>query len=126
MLCMTPGDLNRIHIRCATTSPGVCMGWLRLRGSERSRSTAQCPADADGQQQGHRVGQQADGLRLVTRANIMAPNRLLAEQLIAGHAAPPSELVLDVDASGIPLHGDQEQRECHAYYDHYCYLPLYV
>jgi hypothetical protein len=34
--------------------------------------------------------------------------------------------VLDVDASDIPLHGDQEQREFHAYYDHYCYLPLYV
>lgn len=34
--------------------------------------------------------------------------------------------MLDVDASDIPLHGDQEQREFHAYYDHYCYLPLYV
>lgn len=33
---------------------------------------------------------------------------------------------LDVDASDIPLHGDQKQKEFHAYYDHYCYLPLSV
>lgn len=39
---------------------------------------------------------------------------------------PPGELVLDVDASDIPLHGDQEGKEFHAYYDHHCYLPLYV
>ena len=61
-----------------------------------------------------------------TRADIVALNRVLVEQFIASHAAPPSELVLDVDASDIPLHGDQEQRQFHAYYDHYCYLPLYV
>lgn len=61
-----------------------------------------------------------------TRADIVALNRVLVEQFIASQAASPSELVLDVDASDIPLHGDQEQREFHAYYDHYCYLPLYV
>ncbi len=61
-----------------------------------------------------------------TRGDVVALNRVLVEQFIASHAAPPSELVLDVDASDIPLHGDQEQREFHAYYDHYCYLPLYV
>jgi hypothetical protein len=61
-----------------------------------------------------------------SRADVAALNRVLVEQFIAGHSMPPSELVLDVDASDIPLHGDQEQREFHAYYDHYCYLPLYV
>lgn len=60
------------------------------------------------------------------RADVVALNRVLVDQFIASHAVPPSELVLDVDASDIPLHGDQEQREFHAYYDHYCYLPLYV
>lgn len=64
--------------------------------------------------------------RRASRADAVALNRVLVEQFIASHAAPPSELVLDVDASDIPLHGDQEQREFHAYYDHYCYLPLYV
>lgn len=64
--------------------------------------------------------------RRATRADVVALNRVLVEQFIASHSAPPSDLVLDVDASDIPLHGEQEQREFHAYYDHYCYLPLYV
>ena len=38
----------------------------------------------------------------------------------------PEELVLDIDASDVPLHGGQESSEFHAYYDHHCYLPLYV
>lgn len=47
-------------------------------------------------------------------------------QFIASHAAPPTELILDFDASDIPLHGNQEERFFHGYYDNYCYLPLYV
>lgn len=60
------------------------------------------------------------------RTDVVALNRVLVEQFIASHPVPPEELVLDVDASDIPLHGNQEQREFHAYYDHYGYLPLYV
>lgn len=61
-----------------------------------------------------------------SRADVVATNRVLVEQFIASHPAAPAELVLDIDASDIPLHGDQEGAEFHAYYDHYCYLPLYV
>lgn len=61
-----------------------------------------------------------------TRGDILALNRVLVDQFIAAHEEPPAELILDIDASDIPLHGDQEQTEFHAYYDHYCYLPLYV
>jgi hypothetical protein len=64
--------------------------------------------------------------RRANRADVLALNRVLVEQFIASHPAPPAELVLDIDASDIPLHGDQEGAEFHAYYDHYCYLPLYV
>ena len=39
---------------------------------------------------------------------------------------PPREIVLDLDATDDPLHGDQEGRFFHGYYDGYCYLPLYV
>ena len=38
----------------------------------------------------------------------------------------PSEIVLDLDATDDPLHGHQEGRFFHGYYDCYCYLPLYV
>lgn len=61
-----------------------------------------------------------------TRSDIVALNRVLVEQFVASHRVAPKELILDVDASDIPLHGEQEKGEFHAYYDHYCYLPLYV
>jgi hypothetical protein len=61
-----------------------------------------------------------------TRADVMALNRVLIEQFIATHGTAPEELILDVDASDVPLHGEQEQTQFHGYYDHYCYLPLYV
>jgi Transposase DDE domain group 1 len=61
-----------------------------------------------------------------TRSDIVALNRVLVDQFIASQTTCPDELVLDIDASDIPLHGEQEQTEFHAYYDHYCYLPLYV
>lgn len=61
-----------------------------------------------------------------TRADVVALNRVLVEQFIAAHAQAPDEIVLDADASDVPLHGDQELAQFHGYYDHYCYLPLYV
>lgn len=48
------------------------------------------------------------------------------QQFIASYPVPPEELILDFDASDVPLHGNQEERFFHGYYDNYCYLPLYV
>lgn len=61
-----------------------------------------------------------------TRADVMALNRVLIEQFIASQPVVPQTLTLDIDASDVPLHGDQELSQFHGYYDHYCYLPLYV
>lgn len=55
-----------------------------------------------------------------------AIERLLVDLFLEAHAAPPAEIVLDFDATDDPLHGDQEGRFFHGYYDCYCYLPLYV
>ncbi len=46
--------------------------------------------------------------------------------LDAQAAAPPRQIILDLDATDDPLHGHQEGRFFHGYYDNYCYLPLYV
>ena len=51
---------------------------------------------------------------------------LLVELFLEAHAEAPEEIVLDVDATDDPLHGEQEGRHFHGYYDCYCYLPLYV
>lgn len=50
---------------------------------------------------------------------------LLVELFLEAHDAP-REIVLDLDNTDIPLHGGQEGRFFHGYYDEYCYLPLYV
>ena len=50
----------------------------------------------------------------------------MISQFIGAQTVAPKELILDIDASDIPLHGEQEKAEFNAYYDHYCYLPLYV
>lgn len=53
-------------------------------------------------------------------------HQVLVEQFIASFESAPVELILDFDATDNPLHGQQEQRFFHGYYDSYCYLPLYV
>jgi len=55
-----------------------------------------------------------------------ALDRLLADLFIESHATPPSEIVLDLDATDIPIYGHQPERFFHGYYDSYCYLPLYI
>ena len=51
---------------------------------------------------------------------------LLVDLFIESHPTPPEEVVLDFDATDDPMHGQQEGRFFHGYYDEYCFLPLYV
>ena len=51
---------------------------------------------------------------------------LLPTLFLDSYAQAPAEVILDFDATDDPLHGDQEGRFFHGYYDCYCYLPLYV
>ncbi len=71
------------------------------------------PADAPGRY--HKIGH--DGAAI---------ERLFVDLFLDAHAKPPREIVLDLDATDDPLHGHQEGRFFHGYYDCYCYLPLYV
>jgi hypothetical protein len=51
---------------------------------------------------------------------------LLVAVFLESHTAAPEQIVLDIDATDFAIHGEQEGRFYHGYYDHYCYLPLYV
>jgi Transposase DDE domain group 1 len=51
---------------------------------------------------------------------------LFVDLFLEAHKTPPKEIILDLDATDDPLHGHQEGRFFHGYYDCYCYLPLYV
>jgi Transposase DDE domain group 1 len=53
-------------------------------------------------------------------------DELLVSVFIESHAQAPAEIILDVDTTDLPLHGQQEGRFFHGYYDNYCYLPLYI
>jgi hypothetical protein len=51
---------------------------------------------------------------------------LFVDLLLDAHRSAPRQIVLDLDATDVPLHGHQEGRFFHGYYDAYCYLPLYI
>ena len=63
----------------------------------------------------HKIGYSADKI-----------DALLCDLFIESHAAMPDQIVLDLDATDIPLYGHQPERFFHGYYDNYCYLPLYI
>ncbi len=55
-----------------------------------------------------------------------AVDRLLVDLFLEAHQGAPKQIILDLDATDDPLHGEQEGRFFHGYYGHYCYLPLYI
>src|SRR5919108_5773339 len=51
---------------------------------------------------------------------------LFVDLFLEAHKTPPKQIILDLDATDVPLHGHQEGRFFHGYYRNYCYLPLYI
>jgi Transposase DDE domain group 1 len=72
-------------------------------------------APRDGGERYHKIGHDAKALE-----------RVFVDVFLDAYGKPPEEIVLDLDATDDPLHGDQEGRFFHGYYDCWCYLPLYV
>ena len=59
-------------------------------------------------------------------ADHAAVDRLFVDVFLAAHPQAPQQIILDLDATDDPLHGNQEGGFFHGYYGHYCYLPLYI
>jgi hypothetical protein len=55
-----------------------------------------------------------------------AIDELMVKIFLESYSQAPEEIILDVDTTDLPLHGKQEGRFFHGYYDEYCYLPLYI
>ena len=55
-----------------------------------------------------------------------AVDQMLLDVFVQAHPTAPAAIVLDLDATDDPVHGNQEGRFFHGYYGHYCYLPLYI
>jgi hypothetical protein len=58
--------------------------------------------------------------------NPVAIKNLPVDVFLEAHARPSKQIILDLDATDDPLHGEQEGRFFHGYYNCYCYLPLYI
>jgi hypothetical protein len=55
-----------------------------------------------------------------------AVDRFFVVAFLSAHEQAPAQIILDLDATDDPLHGQQEGRFFHGYYGEYCYLPLYI
>src|SRR5665213_3001242 len=62
----------------------------------------------------------------VDRKSLVLGAEALVDQFLAAHPTPPEHLILDFGATDDRIHGHQEGRFFHGYYDDHCFLPLYV
>jgi hypothetical protein len=100
-MAVLAGKLAARRKDCAPLAGKSTLNRLELGGPELTRY--------------HRIGWDA--------AKIEA---LFVELFVEAHQNPPKQIILDLDATDDPLHGHQEGRFFHGYYDCYCYLPLYI
>src|ERR687884_225579 len=84
-----------------------------LAGKSTLNRLEHAPAGEPGRY--HRIGHDAAAIEA-----------LFVNLFLDAHRSPPRQIILDLDATDIPLHGQQEGRFFHGYYDAYCYLPLYI
>jgi hypothetical protein len=122
--------VHSLHSMVAQRVYGLCLGWSDVcdHNSLRDDLALQTAVGRD-----QALASAPTLSRLETAATpeqAWALHGVLLEQFIASRRGPgrraPRELVLDVDATHVPLHGQQERGFFHGYYDNYCYLPLYV
>jgi len=117
---------HSVHSLLAQRIYGLCLGWSHVCDHNVLRNDLVMQTAVG---RAEPLASAPTLSRLETRAtpqHAAALHEALMQQFIASHAKAPKELVLDVDATHVPLHGEQERGHFHAYYDNYCYLPLYV
>lgn len=105
---------------------GLCLGYEDLNDHDQIRLD---PAIQSAVEREQDLGSAPTLCRLENRADrqvAVALHKVIVDQFIASFDCPPTELILDFDATDDRVHGEQEGRFFHGYYDHYCFLPLYV
>lgn len=117
---------HSVHSLLAQRIYGLCLGWSDVCDHNVLRNDLVLQT-AVGRAEPLASGPTLSRLETgATPAHAAALHGVLMQQFIASHVKAPKELVLDIDATHVPLHGEQERGHFHAYYDNYCYLPLYV
>jgi hypothetical protein len=123
-------DLNDHDELCRDPMLALLVGKRDPKGGDRRRKGDRGKALASsstlnrlelsrpGQARGHRYKR--------VELDFAAVDRLLVDVFLEAHASAPDEIVIDLDATDDPLHGQQEGRFFHGYYGNHCYLPLYI
>ena len=101
VMAVLAGKLTARHTNCAPLAGKSTLNRLELSRAEPTRY--------------HRISYDAAAIEA-----------LFVDLFLDAHRSAPKQIVLDLDATDVPLHGQQEGRFFHGYYDAYCYLPLYV
>ena len=117
---------HSVHSLLAKRIYGLCLGWADVCDHNMLRNDLVMETDV-GRDQPLGSAPALSCLKTgATPEHAPVLHEVLMQQFIASHAKAPKELVLDVDATRVPLHGEQKRGHFHAYYDIYCYSPLYV
>jgi hypothetical protein len=101
VMAVLAGKLSAKRENCAPVAGKSTLNWLELGRPEPTRY--------------HKIA-----------CDEAAIEALPVTLFVEAHARPPRQIIVDLDATDDPLHGHQEGRFFHGYYDCYCYLPLYV
>jgi hypothetical protein len=105
---------------------GIALGYEDLNDHTTLRNDPAIQTAVD------RIGSLASSptlCRMENKANrktIFDSNKLMVDKFIESFLEPPSEIILDFDATEDEVHGHQENRHFHGYYSCYCFLPLHV
>lgn len=105
---------------------GLCLGYEDLNDHESIRLDPAIQSAVDREDE---LGSAPTLCRLENRVDRQAAidlHEVIVNQFIDSFKRSPKELILDFDATDDRIHGSQEGRFFHGYYDHYCFLPLYV
>lgn len=105
---------------------GICLGYEDLNDHERLRTDPLLQTALGRDQVLASPSTLCRFENRMGRAEALAIHEVLIETFIASYATAPQELILDFDATDDAVHGRQEGRFFHGYYDRYCFLPLYV
>ena len=105
---------------------GICLGYEDLNDHERFRTDPLIQTALGKDQVLASPSTLCRFENTMGREEAVAIHEVLLETFIASHSTAPEELILDFDATDDAVHGRQEGRFFHGYYDHYCFLPLYV
>ena len=102
VMAVLGGRLEARHARCAP-----------LAGKSTLNRLEHAPQGAPGRY--HKIAHDRDAIEA-----------LFVDLFLEANARPPKRIVLDLDATDDAVHGHQEGRFFHGYYNGYCYLPLYI